>query len=285
LRRFGGIGVSRLGLLSGGLVLAIAGAGYAMIPDSGRVYTACMLKNVGTIRLIDPSLPKANLMSHCSALESPITWNQQGTAGAPGMPGTKGSVGPTGAVGPQGPKGDVGAAGADGATGAVGPQGPEGDPGADGAQGAKGETGPAGSGIGAGSVCKTHDGRDGTFTSSVNADDDLVLHCVSTTPPPPPPPSLESVNIVGSDSLPAGGDFIVGGNVFLRRTVLEDTVVTVTSSDAGAVLVRDAVVPAGSDRAPFYVEVLRSSQTVQLTFRLGTSVVTASLQTKSGFPF
>ena len=34
-----------------------AGIAYATIPGAGAVYTACMLKNVGTVRLIDPSLP------------------------------------------------------------------------------------------------------------------------------------------------------------------------------------------------------------------------------------
>ena len=60
-------------------VAALAGAGiaYATIPGAGAVYTACMLKNVGTVRLIDPSLPPSNLMSHCTSLETQMTWNQQ----------------------------------------------------------------------------------------------------------------------------------------------------------------------------------------------------------------
>ena len=60
-----------------------AGAAYATIPDGNKVYTACMLKNIGTLRLIDTSLPASNLMSHCTVLETMVTWNQQGQAGAP----------------------------------------------------------------------------------------------------------------------------------------------------------------------------------------------------------
>ncbi|HVM56702.1 MAG TPA: hypothetical protein VMT74_04495, partial [Gaiellaceae bacterium] len=60
-------------------LFALAGGiAYATIPDSGKVYTACMLKSIGTIRLIDPSLPAHNLMSHCTSLETQVTWNQQG---------------------------------------------------------------------------------------------------------------------------------------------------------------------------------------------------------------
>lgn len=73
-------------------VAALAGAGiaYATIPGAGAVYTACMLKNVGTVRLIDPSLPASNLMSHCTSLETQMTWNQQGQPGTPGTPGQDG---------------------------------------------------------------------------------------------------------------------------------------------------------------------------------------------------
>jgi hypothetical protein len=85
-----------------------------------------MLKNVGTVRLIDPSLPASSLMSHCTSLETQITWNQQG------QPGPQGPAGAAGPAGPQGPKGDTGDAGP---AGPQGPQGPKGD---------KGDTGPAG---------------------------------------------------------------------------------------------------------------------------------------------
>jgi hypothetical protein len=79
-----------------GVVFAAAAAGiaYAAIPDGNGVYTACMLDKVGTIRLIDPSLPSSNLMSHCSSVEKRLTFNQQGPPGAPGADGADG-VSPT----------------------------------------------------------------------------------------------------------------------------------------------------------------------------------------------
>ncbi|MGZ6637135.1 MAG: hypothetical protein ACXVII_30010, partial [Solirubrobacteraceae bacterium] len=86
----------RLAVLVVAGLAAVGGVAFATIPDANKVYTACVLKNVGTIRLIDPSLPSSNLMGHCTSLETQISWNQQGQAGA---------------AGPQGPKGDTGAVG------------------------------------------------------------------------------------------------------------------------------------------------------------------------------
>ena len=77
-------------------IFAIAGGiAYAAIPDAGTgVYHACMLKNIGTIRIIDPD------KQHClSALETEITFNKQGPAGAPGLNGTNGSNGSNGTNG------------------------------------------------------------------------------------------------------------------------------------------------------------------------------------------
>jgi hypothetical protein len=83
--------------------VAIAvGVAYATIPGPGNIYSACMLKSVGTIRLIDKSLPATNLMSHCTDKETEVSWNQ---AGQPGPPGPKGDMG---AAGPKGEKGDSG---------------------------------------------------------------------------------------------------------------------------------------------------------------------------------
>jgi hypothetical protein len=73
------------------------GVAYATIPDGSGVYTACTLNHIGTIRLIDPSLPAANLLSHCTALETKITWNQQGQPGPQGPKGNPGPQGPPGA--------------------------------------------------------------------------------------------------------------------------------------------------------------------------------------------
>jgi hypothetical protein len=80
-----------------GAVAATALAGgvaWAAIPGEGGVYTACMLKNVGTVRLIDKSLPPASLMSHCKpALEVEVSWNRQGQQGLQGIQGPPGEDG------------------------------------------------------------------------------------------------------------------------------------------------------------------------------------------------
>ena len=89
----------RLGAIAVSLLALSGGIAYATIPDGGNVYTACMLKNVGTVRLIDPTLPSSNLLSHCTALETQISWNQQGQKGEPGAPGVAGKNGADGANG------------------------------------------------------------------------------------------------------------------------------------------------------------------------------------------
>jgi Gp5 C-terminal repeat (3 copies) len=66
------------------IVLAAGGVAYATIPDANGVYTACRLNATGTIRLIDPSGPSTSLLSHCTSLETQITWNQKGQQGPPG---------------------------------------------------------------------------------------------------------------------------------------------------------------------------------------------------------
>jgi hypothetical protein len=86
-------------VLPAALLALAGGVAYATTPDASGVYTACMLKNVGTIRLIDPSLPASSLLSHCTSLETPITWNQQG------QPGPQGPAGPTGTDGTNGKDG------------------------------------------------------------------------------------------------------------------------------------------------------------------------------------
>src|SRR5919198_5650498 len=72
----------------GALVAAAIAGGVAnaTIPGPGDVYSACMLKGVGTIRLIDKSLPAANFMSHCTDKETEISWNQAGQPGPAGRP-------------------------------------------------------------------------------------------------------------------------------------------------------------------------------------------------------
>jgi hypothetical protein len=124
-------------LVIAGLAVAAAAA-YATIPSSGNVYTACVLNHVGTIRLIDPTLPSSSLMRHCTAPERQVSWNQ---TGQPGPVGPQGPKGDTGAAGPAGPQGPAGQDGAPGATGPAGPQGPKGDTGATGPAGAPGSGG------------------------------------------------------------------------------------------------------------------------------------------------
>jgi len=86
-----------------GSALALAGGiAFATIPDDGKVFTACMFKNAGTIRLIDKSLAAANLMSHCTSLETEVSWNQKGE---PGIQGIQGPAGKDGAPGKDGKDG------------------------------------------------------------------------------------------------------------------------------------------------------------------------------------
>jgi hypothetical protein len=94
-----------LGVVGVGLAGGIA---YAAIPGAGNVYAACMLKNVGTIRLIDPSLPTSNVMGHCTSLETQISWNEDGQPGAPGPAGPNGSPGAPGSPGSPGKDGTNG---------------------------------------------------------------------------------------------------------------------------------------------------------------------------------
>lgn len=96
----------RVVLAAVALFAAAAGIAYATIPDGNGVYTACMLNKVGTVRLIDPSLPASNLMSHCTSFETQITFNKQGPQGLPGPAGTSdgykaSNYNPTGAGGTQ----------------------------------------------------------------------------------------------------------------------------------------------------------------------------------------
>ena len=100
------------------LAAAIAGGvAYATIPGPGNVYSACMLKSIGTIRLIDKSLPATNLMSRCTDKEIEISWNQAGQPGPPGPQGAKGEPGMPGTNGTNGTNGKDGTDGTDGVDG------------------------------------------------------------------------------------------------------------------------------------------------------------------------
>jgi hypothetical protein len=130
----------------GALVAAaiVGGVAYATIPGPGNVYSACMLKGLGTIRLIDKSLPATNLMSHCTDKETEVSWNQAGQPGAPGPQGVKGDKGDAGLQGIQGEKGDKGDKGERGDQGLQGIQGSSGEKGDQGLQGIRGEKGDKG---------------------------------------------------------------------------------------------------------------------------------------------
>jgi hypothetical protein len=109
-------------------VLVLAGSvAWAAIRGEGGVYTACMLRNVGTVRLIDKSLPPGNLMSHCKpALEVEVSWNQHGAQGIQGPKGDKGDTGDQGIQGVQGIPGPAGEQGLQGLAGEPGQNGASG---------------------------------------------------------------------------------------------------------------------------------------------------------------
>jgi hypothetical protein len=96
-------GGGRVSLAAVIVLAASAGLAYAAIPDGGGRIDACMLKNVGTIRLIDTA--KSGLAGRCSTLETAVSWGATGPAGADG------AAGAAGPAGPAGPKGDPGPAG------------------------------------------------------------------------------------------------------------------------------------------------------------------------------
>jgi Abnormal spindle-like microcephaly-assoc'd, ASPM-SPD-2-Hydin len=84
---------TRLPFAAVGALLALALAGgvaYATIAGSDTLYTACVLKGVGQMRLIDKSLPSTSPGSRCTDKETEISWNQ---AGQPGEKGDKGDPG------------------------------------------------------------------------------------------------------------------------------------------------------------------------------------------------
>jgi hypothetical protein len=99
----------RLAVVTVALMGAVAGIAYATIPGSGGVFTACVQKSTGNVRLIDPSVGGKD--GQCGPPENQVTWNQ---LGQPGATGATGATGPTGATGATGPSG---------ATGAMGPSG------------------------------------------------------------------------------------------------------------------------------------------------------------------
>jgi hypothetical protein len=73
-------------------VFALAGGiAYAAIPDADSTYHACMLKGVGTIRIVDPERQRCS-----AALETEITFGARGPQGLPGTQGAPGAHGTNG---------------------------------------------------------------------------------------------------------------------------------------------------------------------------------------------
>src|SRR5215211_4182896 len=83
--------------IAGGITYAVADIG------GGGVIHGCYRKNVGNLRVIDPSAGDS-----CRPSEIAISWSQTGPQGLPGPPG------PPGPKGDKGDKGDPGASGASG---------------------------------------------------------------------------------------------------------------------------------------------------------------------------
>ncbi len=278
----------RLFAVATALFAVAGGIAYATIPDSGNVYTGCMLKNIGTVRLIDPSLPSHNLMSHCTALETKITWNQQGQAGTPGpagpkgdtgAPGPKGDTGPAGADGAQGPKGDTGPAGADGA------QGPKGDTGATGPQGPQGERGPAGPNtVFSGSVNPNGTPQESGFTVQHTAGSGLYRidfpagsftgnagkFLIATVTPIGPATSVNFASSIAPIAADGSGSFEVqfsGGEMLFDYTVA----VSITSGSAGNTAYSGSVNPNGSPQeSGFTVQHTAGSGLYRIDFPAGT---------------
>ncbi len=98
--------LSRRAAISGAACVAalgiVAGVAYATIPDSNHVFTACMLNNVGTIRMIGhDAKPARDPAGHCSGLETLLTWNQCRDKRA--LQAQLARQGPKGDTGPAGP--------------------------------------------------------------------------------------------------------------------------------------------------------------------------------------
>jgi len=65
----------------------LAAEARASVPDGNGVYTACYFKSLGTVRLIDTSVPTQRCLDR---LEVRLTWGQVGPAGPAGVPGLDG---------------------------------------------------------------------------------------------------------------------------------------------------------------------------------------------------
>lgn len=90
--------IRALAVIGAALVLVAGGAiAYAAIPSNTGVFTACMTKSSGTIRLIEAT-------DTCRSAEQKVSWN---AAGQPGLPGEDGDDGADGTNGTNGVSGYV----------------------------------------------------------------------------------------------------------------------------------------------------------------------------------
>ena len=89
---------SRRTALASLAIFALAGGiAYAAIPDAGSgAFHACMLKGIGTLRIIDPERQR------CASFETPITLGAQGIQGVQGVQGLRGPAGTDGSNGRDG---------------------------------------------------------------------------------------------------------------------------------------------------------------------------------------
>jgi len=84
-------------------VIAVGGAAFASIPESGGVVHACYQKKGGVLRVVDTA--KHGFAGKCRASETRLSWSQKGPQGLPGSQGIQGVTGPQGAKGDQGAPG------------------------------------------------------------------------------------------------------------------------------------------------------------------------------------
>lgn len=216
-----------------GLLTLAGGVAYATIPDAAGVYTACKLKSTGTIRLIDPSLSSSSLLSHCTSLESQISWNQQGQQGPPGKDGAPGKDGPAGPQGVPGPQGD-----------------------------------PGPNEVENGAPCSITGVPNGVLSITTNPDTTLTMRCLDPTTVGPPIPRIELTNRFGYTTGELAGVAVANVN----QTSATDIAVHVSSSDPSVLsVVEDATIPAGHTDSNIIGLAKQPNATVTLsvTFAIG----------------
>jgi hypothetical protein len=89
MRRIFGLRGRRLVVAAAAIFALAAGIAYAAIPDANGTYHACMLKTLGTIRIVDPATQRCN-----ATLETAIAFGQKGDQGLQGPAGASPTVAP-----------------------------------------------------------------------------------------------------------------------------------------------------------------------------------------------